>query len=288
MSDETTLSGVDLARVALQNARAAAKTAPQPARTRTARATSSRRGGRDPLTFGEAIARMVAERGWDTTTTAATKGNGIIDQWPTIAPELAGKVEAVRYDGQDRTLHLRPVTPAYRTQLNLHQKQIIAKVNEAAGPDAVRHLEILRPADLTARPSHEPLSAGSSRAPEPAAAPRPAAATVEPARRETPKGYREAIATHRATWTRQQHTNPKILAAAERQLRERLREPEERFADGHQALDELRAKAAAQQQVRPSDVSRARALQRLAAERAGLTTLTPTSALNPARPSQAA
>ncbi|MET8479251.1 hypothetical protein ABZV68_18955 [Streptomyces clavifer] len=153
-----------------------------------------------------------------------------------------------------------------------------------AGPDAVRHLEILRPADLTARPSHEP--AGSSRAPEPAAAPRPVAATVEPARQETPEGYREAIATHRATWTRQQHTNPKILAAAERQLRDRIREPEERFADGRQAFEELRAKAAAQQEVRPSDVSRA--LQRLAAERAGLTTLTPASALNPARPSQAA
>ncbi|MFJ3594581.1 DUF721 domain-containing protein [Streptomyces sp. NPDC090231] len=242
MSDETTLSGVDLARVALQNARAAAKTAPRPARTRTARSTSSRRSGRDPLTFGEAIARMVAERGWHTTTAAAAKSNGIIAQWPAIAPELAGKVEAVRYDSQNRTLHLRPVTPAYRTQLNLHQKQIIAKVNEVAGPDAVRHLEILRPADLTARPFHEPLSAGSSRAPEPAAAPRPVAATAESARRETPEGYREAIATHRAVWTRQQHTNPKILTAAERQLRDRIREPEERFADGRQALDELRPK----------------------------------------------
>ncbi|MFD8343780.1 hypothetical protein ACFV2C_16055 [[Kitasatospora] papulosa] len=118
-----------------------------------------------------------------------------------------------------------------------------------AGPDAVRHLEILRPADLTARPSHEP--AGGSRVPEPAAAPRPVAATVESARREAPEGYSEAIATHRAVWTRQQHTSPKILAAAERQLRDRIREPEERFADGRQALEELRAKAAAQQQVRP-------------------------------------
>ncbi|XXZ47620.1 hypothetical protein AAGT00_01355 [Streptomyces cavourensis] len=60
-------------------------------------------------------------------------------------------------------------------------------------------------------------------------------------------------------------------AAAERQLRE----PEEHFADGRQALEELRAKAAAQQRVRPSDVSRARALQRLAAKRAGLATITP-------------
>lgn len=52
---------------------------------------------------------------------------------------------------------------------------------------------------------------------------------------------------------------------AERDLHDRLREPEEHFADGRQALEELRAKAAAQQQGRPSDVSRARALRRLAA-----------------------
>ncbi|MFD3649633.1 hypothetical protein ACFWVT_31920 [Streptomyces cyaneofuscatus] len=63
-------------------------------------------------------------------------------------------------------------------------------------------------------------------------------------------------------------------AAAGRQLRE----PAEQFADGRQALEELRTKAAAQQQVRPSDTSRARALQRLAAERAGLATITPSAA----------
>ncbi|MEV7906637.1 hypothetical protein [Streptomyces anulatus] len=66
-----------------------------------------------------------------------------------------------------------------------------------------------------------------------------------------------------------------VLAAAERHLRERLHEPEEYFADGRQALEELRAKAAAQQRARPSEVSRARALQRLAAERHGLTTINP-------------
>ncbi|WP_329564431.1 hypothetical protein [Streptomyces uncialis] len=114
-----------------------------------------------------------------------------------------------------------------------------------------------------------------------APAPQPSAPAEPVQRPDPPEGYREAIAAHRAAWARQQHTNPEVQAAAERRLRERLREPEERFADGRQALEELRA-------VRPSDVSRARALQRLAAEREGLATLTPTSALNPARPSQAA
>ncbi|MFD3976183.1 hypothetical protein [Streptomyces cyaneofuscatus] len=95
-------------------------------------------------------------------------------------------------------------------------------------------------------------------------------------RADPPEGYREAITAHRATWNAtRQRTSPEIQAAAERQLRDRIREPEENFADGRQALEELRAKAAAEQQVRPSDASRARALQRLEAERAGLSTIAP-------------
>lgn len=68
-----------------------------------------------------------------------------------------------------------------------------------------------------------------------------------------------------------------VQAATERDLHDRLREPEENVADGRQALDEPHAKTeAAQQRVRPSEVSRARALQRLAAERAGRATITST------------
>ena len=272
MSETTTPSGADLARIALQSARTAAKSAPQPKRTRTTTTRTRRSGGREPLPFAAALSRMVAERGWATPAAAAATAGSIIDQWPAIAPELTGKVNAVHFDTSTRTLHLRPATPAYRTQLTLHQKQIITKVNTLVGPDTVRHLEILRPAALTSPPP------GDTRPPAAPAAPQPAAVPRQPARKEAPEGYRAAIAAHRATWTRQQHTRPEIQAAADRQLRERLREPEERFADGRQALEELRAKAATQQRVRPSDVSRARVLQRLAAERAGLPVITPASA----------
>ncbi|MFW3470116.1 hypothetical protein ACN24M_01255 [Streptomyces microflavus] len=92
-------------------------------------------------------------------------------------------------------------------------------------------------------------------------------------------GYREARAAHRAAWsTTRQHTTSAIQEAAERQLRDRLREAEERFADGRRAIEELRARASAQERVRPSDASRARALQRLAAERAGLAVIAPAAA----------
>ncbi|MGC5543674.1 DciA family protein [Streptomyces griseus] len=269
MSENTTPTGADLARIALQSARAAAKSAPQPKRTRTTTTRTQRGGGRDPLPFADALSRMVAERGWATPAAAAATAGSIVDQWPAIAPELAGKVEAVQFDAATGTLHLRPATPAYRTQLTLHQKHITAKVNDVVGSATVRRLEILRPAALTSPSSHD------ARTSAPAAAPQPAATPRQDTREEAPEGYREAIAAHRATWTRQQHVNPKIQKAAERQLRERLREPEELFADGRQALEELRAKAAAEQRVRASDVLRARALQRLAAERAGLATITP-------------
>ncbi|MGW4840084.1 DciA family protein [Streptomyces globisporus] len=136
--NETTASGADLARIALQTARAAAKSAPQPKRTRTATTRTQRSGGREPLPFADALARMVAERGWATPAAAAATAGSVIDQWPAIAPELAGKVEAVRYDATTGTLHLRPATPAYRTQLTLHQKQITTKLNAVVGPDTVR------------------------------------------------------------------------------------------------------------------------------------------------------
>ncbi|WP_331726893.1 DUF721 domain-containing protein (plasmid) [Streptomyces globisporus] len=275
MSENTTPTGADLARIALRSARAAAKSAPQPKRTRNTTTRTQRGGGRDPLAFADALSRMVAERGWATPAAAAATAGSVIDQWPAIAPELAGKVEAVQFDAASGTLHLRPATPAYRTQLTLHQKQITAKVNDTVGPDTVRRLEILRPAALTSPSPHD------DRTPAPAAAPQPAATPKRYTREEAPEGYREAIAAHRATWTRQQHINPKIQEAAERQLRERLREPEDHFADGRHALEELQRKTAAQQRLRPSDAARARALQRLAAERAGLTSITPAAAPGP-------
>ncbi|MEU2462520.1 DUF721 domain-containing protein [Streptomyces sp. NPDC012473] len=188
----TEISGVDLARVALRAAQAAAKTAPQPKR-RTG-ASAPRRvagsGGRDPLSFGTAISRIVAERGWE----LAAAGGDILQQWPTIAPTLAGNVAAVRYDPESRTLHLLPATPAYRTQLHLHQRDIIAKINQAVGPDLVRHLEILTSAALSSGEypaTHVPVTSTAR------------SAAVEPSiktRSDASAGYRKVLAAHRATW----------------------------------------------------------------------------------------
>ncbi|MEV7253726.1 DUF721 domain-containing protein [Streptomyces cyaneofuscatus] len=175
---------------------------------------------------------------------------------------------AVAFHPETGQLDLLPESPAYPTQLRLISARIITAAYATTG--TVRTTRVLPPGTV---PSDQPALPASP-SPAPAAPQAPAKAP------ETPTdGYREALAAHRTTWNITcQHTRPEIQAAAERQLRERLREPEEHFADGRQALAELRAKAAAQQQVRPSGVSRARALQRLAAERAGLATIAPATA----------
>ncbi|MGW1819474.1 DciA family protein [Streptomyces sp. NPDC002125] len=263
------VSGVDLARQALLAAREAARkngaTAKKPKRRTT---TVARRDGREPLGLGSAINRMMTERGM----TAPAAGGSVLAAFDTIlaavVPELAGRVKAVAFDADTGRLDVVPDLPAAGTQLRWSAPKLVAAANEKVPGANVRALHVLAPSPVNAAP------ATAAAEPDP-----PSTAPAAPMRRtDPPEGYREAIAAHRATWSGQQHPNPRIQAAAERQLRERLREPEEHFADGRQALDELRAKAAAQQQVRPSDISRARALQRLAAERAGLATITPAAA----------
>ncbi|CAM5533918.1 DUF721 domain-containing protein (plasmid) [Streptomyces californicus] len=140
-------SGVDLARVMLRAALAAAKSAPRqrPRRTGVAPSRQGRSGGREPVALGAAVSRMIAEQGLETGAAGRQVRRTVASQWDTIAPELQGKVQTVRYDDATRTLLLRPCSPSYRTQLTLHQKEIIARVNAVAATGRVTRLEILRP-----------------------------------------------------------------------------------------------------------------------------------------------
>ncbi|MFI0012486.1 DciA family protein [Streptomyces globisporus] len=186
-------SGVDLARVALRAALAAAKSAPRqrPRRTGASPSRQARSGGREPVALGAAVSRMIAEQGLETGAAGGQVRRTVLSQWDTIAPELQGKVQAVRYDDAARTLHLRPCSPAYRTQLVLHQKEIVARVNAVAGTGTVSCLEILRPGapDPQVRAEGSPAAL----APPPAARPAPDEQT-EPRARD-PR-YLEALAAH--------------------------------------------------------------------------------------------
>ncbi|MFE1230268.1 hypothetical protein [Streptomyces sp. NPDC058745] len=180
-------SGVDLARVALQNARAAAKNAPTVKAPRQRTSVADRvRGGRDPMAFGDALMRMVAERGWE----SGVAAGGILDQWPTIAPELVGKVAAEKSGGIDRHLRSAPGVHAYATQLRLHHRQVLTRIQATPGGAAVKAVTTL-PVAARSVPDHVQADTTASAAAAPAPVPIPA--------RDKSAGYRRALAAHRAT-----------------------------------------------------------------------------------------
>lgn len=265
MTAESELSGVDFARQALTAAREAARkngaTAKKPKRRTT---IVVRCDGRERLGLGSAISRMLTERGM----TAPAAGGSVLAHFDTIlatiAPELAGRVRAVGYDADTGRLDVVPGTPAVATKLQWSAPKLSAAANEQVPGASVRTVHVLAPGARDGRPRR-----GSRTGP------------ADGARRTcralpAPAGYHQALAAHRAARPAKTTTDSKVRAAVERQIREQDREPEALFGDGRQALEELRAKAAAQQRaVTSSDAARARGLQRLAAERAGLTTLTP-------------
>jgi Dna[CI] antecedent, DciA len=253
------VSGVDLARVALRGAREAAR---KNGAGRTAkpkrRAPVSRRDGREPLGLGDAIGALIAERAWE----LPAAGASLRERWAQIVPELAGHVAAVGYDADSGELNVRPESNAWATKVRLEQTRLVRAANDAAGRAAVRSIRVLPPGPAPA--------ATETSVP---AAPAPATPEAAVKSRETASaGYHHALAAHQAS-RKATVADPAVRAVAERQLREQAREPEEHFGDGRQALEELRAKA---ERTTSVDASRARALQRLAAERAGLATVTPT------------
>lgn len=129
-----------------------------------------------------------------------------------VLPELAGRVQATAFGAESGRLDVAPDAPAVGTKLRWSAPKLIAAANEKTPGANVRALHVLAPVPAKAGPS--------TAAAEPTSPPTAPAAPVP--RPDPSKGYREAIAAHRATWTRQQHTRPEIQAAADRQLRERF------------------------------------------------------------------
>ncbi|WP_331740618.1 hypothetical protein OG323_37920 (plasmid) [Streptomyces cyaneofuscatus] len=114
-------------------------------------------------------------------------------------------------------------------------------------------LKILPPGvtDTQERLNHAP-------AVQPPAAPaaRPTANRQREPRPRDP-GYLAALTAHQQTWGGQQESDPLIRAKAERQIRERIWEPEYRFVDGSRDHTGRRAPLDATS----SDAARTRALK---------------------------
>ncbi|HUR52339.1 MAG TPA: DciA family protein [Mycobacteriales bacterium] len=138
-------SGPDLVRKALAEAKAAARergTAVGGARsTRKAGPVRRRTPAGDPVRFGEAIQRLVDERGWQDTTTAA----GVLANWAAVVgPEIADHCQPVSLlDGE---LVIVAESTAWATQLRLLTTTLLARVREHAGDGVASKVVVRGPA----------------------------------------------------------------------------------------------------------------------------------------------
>ncbi|MEU7038813.1 DciA family protein [Streptomyces sp. NPDC046237] len=254
------LSGVDLARVALHQAREAAKTRGESGTRKTKRPlrTTVRRDGREPSGFAAVLQGLMADRAWD----IPAAGGSILEQWPAIAaalsPKLAAHVQAVAFHAESGQLDLRPDSPAYAAQLRLISARIVAAANDAVGTQAVRTVRVLA-VGATAAPAREAVPATSA-----AAAPQAPVKTRDMA----PPGFHRALTAHQAV-PRVQHVSSGVIEAIERQnraMRELSRrafpEPDVVPDDAPTPIEQARV-----QRRRQAAATEAAALRRARAER---------------------
>jgi predicted nucleic acid-binding Zn ribbon protein len=140
--------GPDLVRAALSQARAAARargaTPGTPGR-RPRRPGPVRSGSgpdaRDPMPFGQAIRRLVEERGWQDTTAAAS----VLARWDElVGPELAEHCRpASLLDGE---LVLVAESSAWATQLRLLTRTLQARLAAQVGEGVVTSVVVRGPA----------------------------------------------------------------------------------------------------------------------------------------------
>jgi predicted nucleic acid-binding Zn ribbon protein len=142
-------TGPDLVRAALAAARAAAAAKGvtpvgprrKPPAPRRGRLPGAGRDVRDPMLFGDAVRRLVEERGWQETTTNA----GVLQRWD----ELVGAELAEHCRPQslvDGELVLVAESSAWATQVRLLAGQLLATLRQQVGPGVVTRVVVRGPA----------------------------------------------------------------------------------------------------------------------------------------------
>lgn len=137
-------TGPDLARAALAQAKARAREqglAPRTGRSRRPSAAAPRSGDdRDPVLLGAAVRRLVADRGWETTTTAAR----VLGEWDRlVGPEIAAHCRpASLVDGR---LELVAESSAWATQLRLMSRVLLGRLAAQVGSGVVQTLVVRGP-----------------------------------------------------------------------------------------------------------------------------------------------
>lgn len=141
---EPDLIGPDLARAALARARArAADKGLRPTVRRRSRPAETRRSddARDPMLFGDAVRRLIAEQGWTETASAAR----VLGEWDRlVGPEIADHCRPTSL--VDNELVLVAESTAWATQLRLMTGPLLRRLTEGVGEGVVTRLVVRGPA----------------------------------------------------------------------------------------------------------------------------------------------
>ncbi|MCF8603743.1 DUF721 family protein [Gordonia sp. HY442] len=160
MTDETPdplagRSGYEMARKALEQARAEARAAGKSVGMgRSAPIRSRRRGGdrsrrswsgagpdpRDPQPLGKLTGRLAKDHGWE----PKISEGALFALWPSIVGEdIAAHAEPEKLN--EGVLYIRAESTAWATQLRYMQGQILGKIAKAVGHNVVTSLRIFGP-----------------------------------------------------------------------------------------------------------------------------------------------
>jgi predicted nucleic acid-binding Zn ribbon protein len=149
----TELTGIDLVRRTLEEARAAARSQGKDAgRGRAVPPTPRRVAGqrrrwsgpgpdvRDPQPLGRVVSDLAKKRGWSAQVAEGT----VLGQWPSVVgQEIADHATPIALN--DKVLSVAAESTAWATQLRMMQAQLLAKIAAAVGNGVVTSLRITGP-----------------------------------------------------------------------------------------------------------------------------------------------
>ncbi len=144
MAEERPARPSDIARAALEAARAASAARPQPTRRRGAgprrRWTGPGPGADDPQLFGTLVDALVTQQDW----TARTKVGAVFGRWDTlVGPDIAAHCRPESLT--EGELLVVAESTAWATQLRLLAPSILGRLRAGVGGDVVTKLRVVGP-----------------------------------------------------------------------------------------------------------------------------------------------
>lgn len=101
---------------------------------------------RSPMGFGSAIARLVADRGWQARVTDAS----VLARWDVlVGPDIAAHCTPVSL--RDGELELVAESTAWATQLRMLSRQILGMLQRELGPNVVHRITVRGPSSPSRR-----------------------------------------------------------------------------------------------------------------------------------------